>query len=454
MSSFHEDDENYCGDTNIIVSSSTISSKDRVHGSSLSSSLSTTFKEYNSSTMLSSSSPATSLSIINVKTYSPSSQHGFICDHSVSHVSTEMNNTTEEEPTNSPNSNDVDHSIVSKGLDLTVFRVTNDVTYNNNESETNEADKRRNTDEDSTVEDNDHQECTDTAATTVGVETTPERIAREERESQELVWELMRQDNQEVYSMQMQFMQENADHLSAEDFALIQSLVNESAQQNNVLVASRDDVDNSNDDDDGQGEDNGDGGDEDNDGIDENDPNTWDYERLLALGRQMGDVKTERWRLRSRSVINQLKKLIYADILQCKMSEAHTVAETETGSVFDASLVNCHEDVMTNKEHVVGSPTTNDDYNDVAVDEEHSSSNKKPCLRSEIDTPCDHPILFIANTNTTNTTAAAAGGCDISRRVDDVDRCVVCMEDFEPSDLLLQLPCRHFFHVPCTEVGR
>jgi hypothetical protein len=71
----------------------------------------------------------------------------------------------------------------------------------------------------------------------------------------------MRQDNQEVYSMQMQFMQENADHLSAEDFALIQSLVNESAQQNNVLVASRDGVDNSNDDDDGQGEDNGDGGD-------------------------------------------------------------------------------------------------------------------------------------------------------------------------------------------------
>ena len=472
MSSFHEDDENYCGDTNIIVSSSTISSKDRVHGLSLSSSsLSTTFKEYNSSTMLSSSSPATSLSIINVKTYSPSSQHGFICDHSASHASTEMNNTAEEEPTNSPNSNDVDHSIVSEGLHLTVFRVTNDVTYNSNESETNEADKRSNTDEDSTVEDNDHQECTDTATTTVGVETTPERIAREERESQELVWELMRQDNQEVYSMQMQFMQENADHLSAEDFALIQSLVNESAQQNNVLVASRDGVDNSNDDDDGQGEDNGDGGDEDNNGIDENDPNTWDYERLLALGRQMGDVKTERWRLRSRSVINQLKKLIYADILQCKMSETHkggSVAETETGSVVDASLVNCHEDVMTNKEHVVGSPTTNDDYNDAVVEEEHSSSNKKPCLRSEIDTPCDHPILFIAaNTNATNTSlldgnttstttttaAAAAAGCDISRRVDDVDRCVVCMEDFEPSDLLLQLPCRHFFHVPCTEVG-
>lgn len=375
-----------------------------------------------------------------------------------------MNNTTEEEPTNSPNNNDVDHSIVSQGLDLTVFRVTNDVTYNNNESETNEADNRSNTDEDSTVEDNDHQECTDTAATTVGVETTPERIAREERESQELVWELMRQDNQEVYSMQMQFMQENADHLSAEDFALIQSLVNESAQQN-VLVASRDGADGSNDDDDGEGEDNdGDGGgDEDNDGIDENDPNTWDYERLLALGRQMGDVKTERWRLRSRSVINQLKKLIYADILQCKMSEAHKGSSVaETGSVVAASLVNCHEDVMTNKEHVVGSPTTNDDCNDVAVEEEHSSSNKKPCLRSEIDTPCDHPILFIANTNATNTslldgsttsTTTATAGCDISRGVDDVDRCVVCMEDFEPSDLLLQLPCKHFFHVPCTEVS-
>lgn len=374
-----------------------------------------------------------------------------------------MNNTTEEEHTNSPNNNDVDHSIVSEVLDLTVFRVTNDVIYNNNESETNEANKRSNTDEDSIVDDNDHQECTNTAADaatiTVEAETTPERIAREERESQELVWELMRQDNQEVYSMQMQFMQENADHLSAEDFALIQSLVNESAQQN-ILVASRDGVNGSNDDDDEQGEDNGDVGDEDNDGIDENDPNTWDYERLLALGRQMGDVKTERWRLRSRSVIDQLTKLIYADILQCKMSEAYKGSSiAETGSVVAASLVNCHEDVMTNKEHVVGSPTSNDDCNDGVVEEEHSSSNKKPCLRSEIDTPCDHSILFIANTNAINTslldgnTTSSTTGCDISRGVDDVDRCVVCMEDFVPSDLLLQLPCRHFFHVPCTEVG-
>lgn len=271
--------------------------------------------------------------------------------------------------------------------------------------------------------------------------------------------------------MQMQFMQENADHLSAEDFALIQSLVNESAQQNNVLVASHDGADgSSNNDDDEQGEDNGDGGDEDNDGIDENDPNTWDYERLLALGQQMGDVKTERWRLRSKSVINQLKKLIYADILQCKMSGTTNGASiAETGTVVVAPLA------LTNKEHVIGSPTTNDHCRDEDVEEEHSSSNKKPCLRSEFDTPCDDPILlFNANTNATTTSlldgnttstttttpsssSTTGAGCDISKGGvvvdDDVDRCVVCMEDFEPSDLLLQLPCRHYFHVPCTEVS-
>jgi len=432
MSRFYEDDENYCSVSNIILSTGLCcDGLDAPSSSSI-------MKDYTSnvtSTMLS-SSPA-DLSIINLKPYSQSTPNEIIFDSTTSHMSFERNDILEE-PTNTCNDNDEDDSNEIEGLDQTVFRVANDISShdNNNESDTNEeADRSNNSTVDYIVDDHNN--------TVIVNESTPERIAREERESQELAWELMRQDNLEVYSMQMQFMQDNADNLSAEDFALIQSLMNESAQQN--VVVSRDDADEANEDDE-QGEDN-DGDDEDNDGIDENDPNTWDYERLLALGQQIGDVKTERWRLRSRRVIDQLKKLIYKDIVQCKTK----ASVTETAAVV-ASLVHSNIDIMINNDLQVCSPTI--DRSD--AEEEQSSSNKKPCIRSEINTPpCCDALLFNADTTNNSTlvdsTTTTKTKCDISGG--DVDRCVVCMEDFELSDLLLQLPCKHYFHVPCTEVS-
>jgi len=106
-------------------------------------------------------------------------------------------------------------------------------------------------------------------------ETTEERIAREERESQELAWRLMQEDNMEVYNMQMQFMQENADQISEEDMALIESMIRESGQPQVVAAPIVADV---------QDDQEEEGGDE----LNESDSSNWDYERLLQLGQQIG----------------------------------------------------------------------------------------------------------------------------------------------------------------------
>lgn len=107
-------------------------------------------------------------------------------------------------------------------------------------------------------------------------ETAQQRMEREERESQELAWQLMQEENQEMYNMQMQFMRENADQMSEEDLALIQAMINESAQPQQGLPA----VGTIGADDEGEAEE----GDE----LNESDSSNWDYERLLQLGQQIG----------------------------------------------------------------------------------------------------------------------------------------------------------------------
>jgi hypothetical protein len=47
----------------------------------------------------------------------------------------------------------------------------------------------------------------------------------------------------------------------------------------------------------------------------EEDSEEWDYDRLIELGNVLGDVKTERWRLRSQTVISTLKRLNYGQLL-------------------------------------------------------------------------------------------------------------------------------------------
>ena len=124
-------------------------------------------------------------------------------------------------------------------------------------------------------------------------ETAEQRMQREEEESQALVWALMQQDNAEMYNMQMQFMQQNSEHLSEEDRLLMEQLVAESAvpaygnntNNNGNTVAGGDGEEEQGGGDEGEQEEE-DGGEERS--QEDSDVSNWDYDRLLALGQQIG----------------------------------------------------------------------------------------------------------------------------------------------------------------------
>jgi hypothetical protein len=114
---------------------------------------------------------------------------------------------------------------------------------------------------------------------------------KEEEESEQLAWELMRQEQEELYNMQVQFIQNQAGTMSEEDYRALQSILNENPPQQEDEHS----VDSS---------------------QEEDETDDWDYDRLLALGQALGDVKTERWRLRSKSVIESLPVKSYAEVLE------------------------------------------------------------------------------------------------------------------------------------------
>eukprot|EP01038_Epipyxis_sp_PR26KG_P005352 gene5352-7425_t len=131
------------------------------------------------------------------------------------------------------------------------------------------------------------------------VESESERLAREEKESEMLAWEMMQQENYELYQLQMQFMRENAELMAEDDFNALQSAINESGRLD-MVMNNNNNVDN----------------DADEEDEEEDNPENWDYDRLLQIGQEIGDVKTERWRLRAKSVIASLPKITYQTILE------------------------------------------------------------------------------------------------------------------------------------------
>ncbi|KAJ1399909.1 hypothetical protein B484DRAFT_406156 [Ochromonadaceae sp. CCMP2298] len=219
-------------------------------------------------------------------------------------------------------------------------------------------------------------------------ETVEQRRQREDRESEALAWELMQQENHEVYNMQLQFMQENAGTLSEEDLAVMQ-LMNEAGRQEPEV----------------EEEDGGEGEEE----LDDSDASNWSYDRLLTLGHRLGDVKTNRWRIRADEVIEALPRKLYRDIVPEAIERK---AET-TNEVLPLPPV-----PITDPTTAVKAPQSQF--------EEQSSSNKKHCIRS------DKAILSCA------------------KQIEG-DRCVVCMDDFEPTDEVVMLSCNHFHHIPCIE---
>lgn len=109
--------------------------------------------------------------------------------------------------------------------------------------------------------------------------------------------------------------------------------------------------------------------------------------------------------MRAKSVINSLPRQLYRELMPAAASKPVTV--------FAAAMLS--------------SPA-----NMPAERDEQSSSNKKQCVRAQ-DCGCD--------------SSSAAGAPEEVQ----TERCVVCMDDFEAQEELVVFPCRHYFHIPCTE---
>jgi hypothetical protein len=222
---------------------------------------------------------------------------------------------------------------------------------------------------------------------------------REERETQELIWELMRQEQMELYQLQMQFMQNQqqsaaqegggGEGMNDEDMRAIQ----EAMRENNQIIAtiSRPQPRRSQG---GEGE--GEGSEEnsqeeeeDEDNEEEEEEEEWDYERLLALGQALGDVKTERWRQRSKQIIDSLPVVSFQEI-----SERAT--------------------------------SNNNNKNNNQQSENEEKEDEQSVKKMKVESQQQKQQFF------------------------EDYRCVICMDEFVCSDSLKLLPCCHYFHISCA----
>lgn len=157
------------------------------------------------------------------------------------------------------------------------------------------------------------------------------------------------------------------------------------------------------------------------------------------------DVKTERWRLRAKSVIDSLPRRLYQDIIGVAPSNS---SAAETAPITAAAVITVFN-------RCISPELLNNASNGTAAEEteNQSSSNKKRCIRPE---PC--PCTSSSPTSSTNATGNTAADVNVDAGADagnivskEVDRCVVCMDDFQCDEELIVFPCRHYFHIPCTE---
>jgi len=105
-----------------------------------------------------------------------------------------------------------------------------------------------------------------------------EKKRREEEESERLAWELMRQDQNELYQIQLEYMRSQAEGMSEEDMHALELVLQEATG----MVPGYHEG--------GAEEYEGEEGEEEEEEeeTDEEDPNQWDYERLLELGNVLG----------------------------------------------------------------------------------------------------------------------------------------------------------------------
>ena len=109
-----------------------------------------------------------------------------------------------------------------------------------------------------------------------------ERLAREEAESEALARQLMAEEALHSYATSADFLRENADQFSTEDFAALQAAMAEEDPNAGEL---------------------------DEDEVEEN--SELSYDTMLRIAERVGDVKTERWALKSKEEIEKLPKFKY-----------------------------------------------------------------------------------------------------------------------------------------------
>jgi hypothetical protein len=248
------------------------------------------------------------------------------------------------------------------------------------------------------------------------LETEEQRLARELHESEQLAYAMMREEAEQAYTMQMEFMRENASNLSAEDLAALQAAVGvpvmsqefmfdaDSALQSGGVGIDTDEADTS------------------SDSVNSNtsgassawsDPNN--YERLLALGNQIGDVKTERWRLRAQSVIDALPHISYREILNLSQPAMH-VSHSDTNS--HVTLSKTGDSYKTDcAAKIAPESYQGDKVVDMQQKDPDLNPRKRLCLRT-IDSTCS-----------------------------------VCMDKFDEVEnlQLILLPCSHYLHDYCIK---
>jgi hypothetical protein len=108
-------------------------------------------------------------------------------------------------------------------------------------------------------------------------ETDEQRIRRENEESERLCWEMMREESENAYRLQMEFINSSSNEMSAEDLEAIQMAM----KDGNNFVPEEDEGR----DDDVEGEVYEE---EQEQGQEESDVDQWDYDRLLALSEEIG----------------------------------------------------------------------------------------------------------------------------------------------------------------------
>eukprot|EP00814_Leptocylindrus_danicus_P022345 CAMPEP_0116031978 /NCGR_PEP_ID=MMETSP0321-20121206/17885_1 /TAXON_ID=163516 /ORGANISM="Leptocylindrus danicus var. danicus, Strain B650" /LENGTH=293 /DNA_ID=CAMNT_0003507305 /DNA_START=1040 /DNA_END=1921 /DNA_ORIENTATION=- len=114
-------------------------------------------------------------------------------------------------------------------------------------------------------------------------ETDDQRFAREEAESEALARQLMAEEALHSYAVSADFLRENANQFSTEDFAALQAAMAEEDPNAGEL----DEVGDSEED------------------------SELSYDTMLRIAERVGDVKTERWVLKSKDEIEKLPKFVY-----------------------------------------------------------------------------------------------------------------------------------------------